>query len=296
MLSRPTTRRPPPGRCRPKMRLRPARYSRSPGSIRRSLAWVRTHDSRQVPRQILLPVRARLHRGPGTWRCASRAFPSWPPPRSKRSRCGTGQASCPATRIFRCSRLHRAAGTGGRGPPRRCPRRRREPCLEAYGEGERAPLAFDCLGAPCPAPRTCPARRVGGATSRHAPSTWRGTCCSGASPPTSGRWPPSARSKNRCGGWRLPRTAKLRELGLQVAAACAAEPACAWYGRARESRWPPRWRAMPGRTSTRARPRPPPPALWASREPPRRHPRAAPRVAHLLRPACVPADIPATLL
>ena len=49
---------------------------------------------------------------------------------------------------------------------------------------------------------------------------------------------------------RVSEFAEVRELGLEIAEACAAPPECAWDDASRPNRSRPRWRGMPSRTST----------------------------------------------
>ena len=104
-----------------------ARYSRSPDSIRDSIEWVRTHDSRKISGELLLPVRPRLDRRPGPHGdVLRRDLASWRPPRSKRSRCGTARRNRRATRIFRAPDSSRRRSSARRTrrpirpPARRC--------------------------------------------------------------------------------------------------------------------------------------------------------------------------------
>ena len=88
-----------------------ARYSRSPDSIRDSIEWVRTHDSREIPGELLLPVRPRLHRRPGPHRDVLRRHHRAGGHRDRR-RAAVGRAGeIVALPGFFALRLHHAAGT-----------------------------------------------------------------------------------------------------------------------------------------------------------------------------------------
>ena len=68
----------------------------------------------EIPGELLLPVRPRLHRRPGPHGAVLRGhLASWRPPKSKRSRCGTGRRNRRATRIFRAPASSRRRSSTG---------------------------------------------------------------------------------------------------------------------------------------------------------------------------------------
>ena len=102
-----------------------ARYSRSPDSIRDSIEWVRTPRLAEVPGELLLPVRPRLHRRPGPRGDVLRGHLRAGGHGNRRGAAVGRAGEIVALSGFLALRLRHAAGIRRATTPRRLPARRR---------------------------------------------------------------------------------------------------------------------------------------------------------------------------
>jgi thymidylate synthase ThyX len=266
-----------------------ARYSRSPDSIRESLAWVRTHDSEKFLESFYFQYGHASIADLGHTVICFEGISELAATEIEEEPLWDGQAKSSRYQDFSRSGLiappelesadvdaYRAAG---------------EDLLAAYGEVNR--LAFDCLAdrLPCPAGMKPEAYRRNLAA--RAFDVARYLLFWGV--PTNAGQVTSIRTlEKQIRRLKVSEYAEVRSLGEEMAAACAAPPDCPWYAEGATEPIAPTL-ARHAEAEEHARRAREDLQLWAAQNLPPASGAAPPRV-DLTHPSNVPADIAATLL
>ena len=266
-----------------------ARYSRSPDSIRDSIEWVRTHDSQKFLESFYFQYGHASIADLGHTCLCFEGISELAATEIEEEPLWDGQAKSSRYQDFSKLGLHHAAGTDG-ATRRRLPGGRRS-LLAAYGKVNE--LAFECLSERLPRPDDMKPDAYRRNIAARAFDVARYLLFWGV--PTNVGQVTSIRTlEKQIRRLKASEYAELREIGEEIAQACAAEPDCRWdVNAAAEALAPTLARhADPDEHAVRSREDL---KRWAEQNLPPAAGGAAERV-DLVRPTNVPADIAATLL
>jgi thymidylate synthase ThyX len=265
-----------------------ARYSRSPESIRESIEWVRSHDSQKFLESFYFQYGHASIADLGHTVLCFEGISELAATEIEEEPLWDGQAKSSRYQDFSRSgfvtppELNEGDAAAYRGAG--------EALLAAYGKVNE--LAFECLAAKLPRPEDMKPDGYKRNIAARAFDVARYLLFWGV--PTNVGQVTSIRTlEKQIRRLKAAEYAELRDLGEEIAQACAAEPDCRWGEGPAEAIAPTLARhADPDEHATRSREDL---KLWAVQNLPSARGSDAPRV-DLLRPTCVAADIAATLL